>query len=228
MKKRISTVIDGAEEFQNNPLQIKDTGERKEIDFYLSGEITEIENYIDFLRAVGNCRSGDLVTIHINCYGGLADTAWNIYDELRSSNADVVVSIEGACCSAATMIMLGANAWEVSKHAYCMVHCWTDCGYGKWNELVAKYDFDKKVAVRHFKELYKNFMTDKEIEECLGGKDFYFDNEETMERLNNYQKDEIERMESIQKITSKYSSMAQKEIDKSLNGTTSKKRRRKA
>ena len=109
-----------------------------------------------------------------------------------------------------------------------MVHCWTDCGYGKWNELVAKYDFDKKVAVRHFKELYKNFMTDKEIEECLGGKDFYFDNEETMERLNNYQKDEIESMESIQKITSKYSSMAQKEIDKSLNGTTSKKRRRKA
>ena len=198
---------------KNDVLDVKINNNRKEVDFYLTDVIEDIEDYIDFLREIDTCRTGDLITIHINCYGGNSDVGLNLYDCLRLSEADVEVSIEGACCSCASMIMLAGNCWRVTPHAYVMVHSWSGDVYGKWHEIKARYKYDETVFENHFRELYKRFMTDEEIESCLNGKDFYFDANETVKRLNNYQKEDIERDEAMKKITDKYSSIAQKEIN---------------
>ena len=83
---------------KNDVLQVRENNNRKEVDFYLIDIIDDIADYIDFLREVDSCRNGDLITIHINCYGGNADVGMNIYDGLGQSPANVEVSIEGACC----------------------------------------------------------------------------------------------------------------------------------
>jgi ATP-dependent protease ClpP protease subunit len=208
---------------KNDVLQVRENNNRKEVDFYLIDIIDDIADYIDFLREVETCRDGDLITVHINCYGGNADVGLNIYDVLRISPADVEVSIEGACCSCASMILLAGNRWRVSPHSYVMVHCWSEGIYGKWHEIVAKFGYDKAVFEKQFKELYKNFLTDEEIEDCIKGKDFYFDSAETVKRLNNYQKEDIECDEAIKKITNKYSSLAEKEVNQYLKKSSKKK-----
>ena len=208
---------------KNDVLQVRENNNRKEVDFYLIDIIDDIADYIDFLREVDSCRNGDLITIHINCYGGNADVGMNIYDCLRQSPANVEVSIEGACCSCASMIMLAGNCWRVTPHAYVMVHSWSEGIYGKWHEIISKFNYDKSVFEKQFKELYKNFLTDEEIEDCLKGKDFYFDSNETVKRLNTYQKEDIECDEAIKKITDKYSSLAEKEVNQYLKKSSKKK-----
>jgi ATP-dependent protease ClpP protease subunit len=208
---------------KNDVLQVRENNNRKEVDFYLIDIIDDIADYIDFLREVDSCRDGDLITVHINCYGGNADVGMNIYDCLRQSPANVEVSIEGACCSCASMIMLAGNCWRVTPHAYVMVHSWSEGIYGKWHEIVSKFNYDMHVFRRQFGELYKNFLTDKEIEDCIAGKDFYFDSNEIVKRLNNYQKEDIECDEAIKKITSKYSSLAEKEVNQYLKKSSKKK-----
>lgn len=208
---------------KNDVLQVRENNNRKEVDFYLIDIIDDIADYIDFLREVDSCRNGDLITIHINCYGGNADVGMNIYDCLRQSPANVEVSIEGACCSCASMIMLAGNCWRVTPHAHVMVHSWSEGIYGKWNEIISKFNYDKCVFEKQFRELYKDFLTDEEIEDCLKGKDFYFDSNETVKRLNTYQKEDIEHDEAIKKITDKYSSLAEKEVNQYLKKSSKKK-----
>lgn len=208
---------------KNDVLQVRENNNRKEVDFYLIDIIEDIADYIDFLREVDSCRNGDLITIHINCYGGNADVGMNIYDCLKQSPANVEVSIEGACCSCASMIMLAGNCWRVTPHAHVMVHSWSEGIYGKWNEIISKFNYDKCVFEKQFRELYKDFLTDEEIEDCLKGKDFYFDSNETVKRLNTYQKEDIEYDEAIKKITDKYSSLAEKEVNQYLKKSSKKK-----
>ena len=208
---------------QNNPLKVTETNEKRIVDFYLINEILDIKDYIDFLRAVDSCRPQDEIIVHINNYGGLMDVAMNIYDSLKLSPCNVTISVEGACCSCASMIMLSGNCWNILPHSYVMIHCWSGAESGKWNEIKQQYKFDEQIVQKQFKEIYKNFLTDDEIEDCLNGKDFYFDSDEVIKRLNNYQKDDIEIDKAIGKISEKYSALAQKEVDNFLRKSNKKK-----
>ena len=201
----------------NDPLKVVETDLGKRVDYYLVGEVGFIEDYIDFLRAIEACRAGDEIVIHINNYGGLLDTALNIFDALIKTDANVKVSIEGMCASAASMIMLAANEWEVSPHATVMVHAWTDWIIGKWQEIKAKYHYSEMKIQPQFEEIYKDFLTDEEIKACLDGKDFWFYTEETIKRLERYTKEDLEKQEKVQEVTSKYEKIINAEIQKIIN-----------
>ena len=201
----------------NDPLKVVDTDQGRKIDFYLTEVIESIDDYIDFLRAVESCRVGDEIVIHINCYGGNTFVSMNLHDALLKTDANVKVCIEGICASAATDIMLAANEWEVSPHATVMVHSWSEVLAGKWHEIKAQYHFDEKSSEPQFRELYKDFMTDEEIEACLNGKDFWFNAEETIKRLEKYTKEDLEKQEKVQEVTSKYEKIINAEIQKIIN-----------
>ena len=187
------------------------------IDFFLINEIVDIADYLDFLRELDNAQEGDLVKVHINCVGGVVDVALNIYDALINTAASVKIIMEGECASAASMILLAGDEWEVREHSYAMVHSWTGGDYGKWNEVQAQHDFTKRYHEKKFCELYKDFLTDDEIAKCLEGKDFWFDNKQVEERLQNYVKDKVARQKILEKITDKYNVLISKEVNKAFS-----------
>lgn len=209
---------------RNNPLQIIESPNGKIIDFYLHEEIYDMSQYIDFLRAVENAKADDRVQVHINCPGGNVDVAWNIFDVLQQSQAQVLAKIEGECASAASMIMLACNEWQVNPHSYVMVHAWSGFRYGKRNEMVAASDFEKRYLEKKFRDMYKDFMTEEEINLCLEGKDYYFDADETLERLQKYQEDAIAKQQAIQAVAAKYQDVMNKEIEEILNGKKAEKK----
>lgn len=211
----------------NNLLRIIESPKGKIIDFYLINSIEDIKDYIDFLREVENAKPEDTVKIHINNYGGSLDVAMNIYDVLQQSPASIQVSVEGACASAATMIMLAGNEWFIYPHSWVMIHAWSGMEWGKWNELKASHEFSERVTENRFRALYQNFLTPEEIEDCLKGKDFYFDNEETLVRIQNYQADAMKKQEAINAITAKYQEVINKEVEAILNPNTEKETKKK-
>jgi len=87
----------------------------------------------------------------------------------------------------------------------------------KWHEIKAQYHFDEKSSEPQFRELYKDFMTDEEIEACLNGKDFWFNAEETIKRLEAYTKEDNEKQKAVQEVTSKYEKIINAEIQKIIN-----------
>ena len=53
---------------QNDLLKVTESPEGKIIDFYLTNEICDIEDYIDFLREVGTAKTQDVIKIHIKFF----------------------------------------------------------------------------------------------------------------------------------------------------------------
>lgn len=202
---------------QNNPLRIQNLPDHTEIDFYMPAEIEGIEDYIDFLRAVTDARVNDEVNIHINCYGGDITTAFNIIDVLSTSQANINISVEGNCCSAATMIALVGDTWDIMPHSFFMCHTYSSLRFGKRQELNASSEFDKVWLDKSIREIYKGFLTDDELERLMKGEDFYFTAEEVVQRLNNYKKTEVERQELTQKIAEKYQKLISDELTKELD-----------
>ena len=205
----------------NNPLKIIEGPDGRIIDYWLIDPIEDLNDYIDFLREVDNAKTTDTIRIHINCYGGDGTVAYNIVDALRESRAQIDIHIEGACASAATLIMLAGNTWFILPHSYVMVHSWHGWIGGKWPEQKARFHYDENVCEKQFREIYKNFMTDEEIQLCLDGKDYYFDANETLKRLQNYQADLVAKQEAVDKVQAKYNDLMKKEVQAILAGETS-------
>ena len=204
-----------------NCLSITETPDGKIIDFYLYKEIESLLPYIPFLRAVEQAKENDTICLHINCYGGDLDVAFNIIDVLNLCKAHINISVEGPCASAASMILLTGDNWRLCPHSYVMVHAWTAWRYGKKNEIDAQHDFDKAFLEKKFREIYKDFMSEEELDRCLRGEDFYFDPNETSLRLQKYQADVIKKQKAINEATAKYQGLIDKEIQEILDGKIS-------
>lgn len=217
MKIQDCETLDPKIPIQNNPLRIQTLPDHTEIDFYMPPEIEDLEEFIDFLRAVTDARQNDEVTIHINCYGGDITTTFNIIDVLSTSQANIHMSVEGNCCSAATMIALAGDSWDIMPHSYFMCHAYTSLRFGKRQEVNASADFDKKWLDKSIRDIYKNFLTEEELDRMMKGEDFYFTAEEVVNRLNNYKKIELERQELTQKIVDKYQKSINAELTKELD-----------
>lgn len=201
---------------RNNPLKILQLPTGTIIDYYMPEVIEGVDEFIDFLRAVRDSKSGDEIHIHINCYGGDVTTAFNLIDVLITAKADITVYVEGNCCSAASMIMLSGDNWEISPHAYAMIHAWTAGKLGKWQELQASFKFDEKWLQNSFKEIYKDFLTEEEITGALNGQDIYLTADEVMSRLEKYKEKDIKKQELIQSIADKHQIAINKELEEAL------------
>ena len=116
----------------------------KNIDYYLINEIEDIEDYIDFLRALSECHPTDTVDIHINCFGGAMYAGYHIFDALIDCPATINMHIDGFCCSAASTIMMAGDNFDFAPHSCVMVHSMSAMFYGKWHEITARLKFDQK------------------------------------------------------------------------------------
>ena len=158
------------------------------IDLYLSGEIKEPENYLEWLNTINNASENDIIFVHINSPGGYLNTTIQLRESLLSCPAHTIASIEGECCSGATMIFLACKETRISKNARFMIHSYSGGTFGKAHEIYSSIDFDKKWFKKFCEDIYAGFLTDDEINEVLNGKDFWFDADETYARLITFKK----------------------------------------
>ena len=158
-------------------------------EFYLSGQIQDAEEYIEWFDVIRNASATDTIRIYINSPGGDLFTTLQFLRVMSETEATVVTSVEGACMSAATMIFLHGHSQEVTPHSLFMFHDYSSGTFGKGGEQYDQIQFERAWSRKFLTEVYAGFLTDAEIESMMHNKDIWMDSEEVVRRLTAMTKD---------------------------------------
>lgn len=156
--------------------------------FYLSGTIEDPSEYIAWFEIMRNAGEHDVIQIHINSPGGDLFTAIQFLRAIADTQAHVICSVEGACMSAATMIFLTADSFEVSEHSMFMFHNYSSMTFGKGGEMYDNIIHERKWSEHLLRRIYDGFLHESEISSLLQNKDIWMDGEEVLKRLTERQK----------------------------------------
>lgn len=162
-------------------------------EFYLSGTIDPADEYVEWFDIIRNSGQNDIIKIYINSYGGDLFTAIQFMRVLKETEAAVVVSVEGACMSAATMIFLCADQIEVSEHSMFMFHNYSGGAIGKGGEMIDQLLHERSWSEKMLRDVYEDFLTEKEIQSMLDNKDLWMDGDEVVKRLQKKIKSETRK-----------------------------------
>lgn len=150
---------------------------------WLIDDIGDARSFLKWFDVLQNASEDDLVVIHINCWGGELMTAIQIVTQIKLCQAQVVCQIESACCSAATMVALACDGMICYPHGYMMIHTSSGCSFGKQSDIKKEEEFFNPWLEDFFNEIYKNFLTKKEIQNVLDGHDMWLRADEVVERF---------------------------------------------
>ena len=151
-------------------------------EFYLSGYIDEPQEYIECFNTIRNAGEEDVIKLYINSPGGDVNTAIQFMRVLGETSATVVCSVEGSCMSAATMIFLCADIFEITPHSLFMFHNYSGGIFGKGGEIYDQAIFERTWSKNFLNHIYKDFLTQKEIESLLDNKDIWLHSDEVQNR----------------------------------------------
>lgn len=163
--------------------------------FYLSGPILGPEKYTPWFDFIRNASENDIIYIHINTPGGHLSTTIQFLRVLSETKALVVGSVEGYCMSAGTIIFLKCHAFQVSDHSMFMFHNYSGQALGKGGEMFEQVTFEKSWSKNFMLDVYKDFLTDAEIDSLLDNKDLWLTSDDVGHRLTNKLEKTKERME---------------------------------
>jgi ATP-dependent protease ClpP protease subunit len=188
------------------------------ITIYLVGEIGSAENYLDCFDIIRNANENDVVRININSPGGDLFTTIQFLRALSETQATTIASAEGCCMSAATMIFLSAQNFEISDHCLFMIHNYSGFSFGKGGEMYDQLINERKWSEKIVQKIYEGFLTEEEIESVLNNKDLWMEGEEVMNRL----KAKIETEKEESEKSSKPVAQKKPRQTKSTRATTKK------
>ena len=152
-------------------------------EYYLSDEIGPPSEYIGWFHEIRNCRNTDAIKIHINCPGGNLFTTIQFLQALQETEAHIIVSVEGACMSAATLIFLAGHEYFITDHSMFLFHNYSAGTAGKGGEMYHGMVHERKWSTNLFQDMYTDFLTSEEIADMTNDKDIWLDAKEVLERL---------------------------------------------
>jgi ATP-dependent protease ClpP protease subunit len=85
--------------------------------------------------------------------------------------------------SAATLIFLCGHQFEVSPHSMFMFHNYSSGVMGKGGEMYDRLSHEKEWSEKLLRDVYVDFLTEKEITSILDNKDIWMDGEQCVKRL---------------------------------------------
>lgn len=153
------------------------------VTFYLCGEIKPAEEYVEWFQILRAASENDVIYIRINSEGGDLFSAMQLVRAIQESNATIVCSVEGICMSAATLIFLSGDRYELSDHTMFMFHNYSSGTIGKGGEMYDQITHFRSWSEKLFTSFYKDFLTAEEIKSMLDNKDIWLDAEEVAKRL---------------------------------------------
>jgi ATP-dependent protease ClpP protease subunit len=164
-------------------------------EFYLSGDVEGSEEYIEWFDIIRSASQNDVIKIYINSPGGDLFTAIQFMRVLTETDAQVVISIEGACMSAATLIFMCGHQYEISPHSVFMFHNYSSGMAGKGGEMFDRMAHERIWSEKLFQDVYADFLNEREIKSILDNKDLWMDSDEVIKRL----KKKIKKNENVDK-----------------------------
>ena len=94
-----------------------------------------------------------MIRVHIMSEGGDVYAGLNMMNVLEKSRVKVVTIAHGACCSAATFVLLGGSERRMGKNAYLLIHQISTEMWGSFNDLKHELKSTDKL-MKMLKDMY--------------------------------------------------------------------------
>lgn len=95
--------------------------EDKEMYFLMTGadgvSFKDVDNFVASIP-----QDDERIDLRLHCVGGSVSEGWAIVDKLRSTGKTISATIEGACASMASVILLAASERKAYPHATLLIH----------------------------------------------------------------------------------------------------------
>ncbi len=136
--------------------------------------IEKYEDYEDLLKLLHKISKHDHVNLYVSTPGGRCDVGYMLIDRIRALECRVDVSVPYPTYSMGAIMALCGDSLEIQPGAFLMFHDYsTGNGRSKGNEIYKSTEAYKEVFEYRFKTICQPFLTDKECEDVLEGKDLY-------------------------------------------------------
>ena len=114
-----------------------------------------------------------MIRVHIMSEGGDVYAGLNMMNVLERSRVKVVTIAQGACCSAATFVLLGGSERRMGKNAYVLIHQISTELWGNFQELKHELKSTDKF-MKNLKKMYleKTKLPEKKLNKLMK-KDIY-------------------------------------------------------
>lgn len=144
---------------------------------------TDVVPIVDTLRQL---EEGDNVTMYVSGVGGCVSSVDLLIHEMISAQERGVYIhcvCTGLLASAFTFVPLYATSFELSEGFHALLHAGSAGMGGTLPEFKASSAFTVKYMESRLRSVYKNFLTEKELDDMLEGKDIWLDAEQWCERF---------------------------------------------
>ena len=155
---------------------------------YLASPIEEPDLYNQLCHLLDVATDEMTIVLDINTPGGSIDSATKILHSLSKTKAHTKAIINGTVASAGTIIALSCKELEIAKYTQFMIHNYSTGTQGKGHEVMAYIQFTDKNLKVTFREIYKDFLTEAEMDSVIKGEDMWLNAEEVLTRWNTMQK----------------------------------------
>lgn len=140
-------------------------------------------NYIPYFKILQEAHEEDQIIFYFDSPGGRVDTLNLFLNALRRCRSKYVLARVNYAASAAALLALYCDNIEFNTNSTLMLHTASGGYRGKTQEIQSEVEHNKKNYEDLFKYILKKILSDKEIQELLDGKDFYFTGEEAVKRM---------------------------------------------
>ena len=152
----------------------------------ITDNISDVFIYDEVLMLLENAEENDEIIFNIASYGGRLDSLLALRSGILSTKATVVGKLVSHACSAGGMLLLCCHNKIVYPNTTFHAHTASYGSYGKSADIKTQVDFETKQIEKLVHDIYEGFLdAENEIPLLLDGKEFYFDAEETIKRLEN-------------------------------------------
>ncbi len=156
-----------------------------EYDVMFDRDIDNSSEFHEEFYTMRQAGEGDIVNIHMDSMGGACSTI-STFEHIKSkSSAHFHGILQGKAFSAGSAIFLLCDTYEVGSLAEMMIHT-SQQGMRGHSQEVEEWGKQSARGARIMMELvYKDFLTQEEIDRCLDGKAMWLDSNQIKERLAN-------------------------------------------
>lgn len=136
--------------------------------------VHDIGYYIPLLELLSSASSLDIINVHLCTPGGSLSAGQLLLQAIKESDATVHMIVEGHACSMGALLALSGDNLTFKHASYLMFHTFSGGERGKSNEMDSSLKSSLKSWTTLLQTYCTPFLTKKEINQLLDGKDLYF------------------------------------------------------
>jgi len=135
--------------------------------------IEEYGDYDKLFETLDKISSKDTVILNVSSPGGRCDIGFMIQDRIMELDCPVDVVVPYPTYSMGAILALSGRSLDIKPGAFLMFHDYSTGTRGKGNEIFKQTQAYKETFEYRFNEVCQPFLTKKECEQILNGRDMY-------------------------------------------------------